>query len=46
MRSKSTKTAELDFKKILDAVYEMQLDGNVTTLEEAVGAARVLLPTN
>lgn len=34
------------FKKILDAVYEMQLDGNVTTLEEAVGAARVLLPTN
>ncbi len=34
------------FKKILDAVYEMQLDGKVATLDEAVAAARVLLPTN
>ena len=31
------------FKKILDAVYEMQLDNRARTLEEAKGAARSLL---
>ncbi len=30
------------FKKILEAVYEMQLDGRVTTVEEAVAAARLV----
>jgi tRNA nucleotidyltransferase (CCA-adding enzyme) len=28
---------------ILHAVYEQQLDGKVTTLDEAVGAAKLLL---
>ncbi len=32
-----------DFKRILDAVYELQLDGRITNLEEAVGAARILV---
>ncbi len=31
------------FKKILDAVYEMQLDGKITSLDEAVIEARILL---
>ncbi|HEV3467796.1 MAG TPA: HD domain-containing protein [Pyrinomonadaceae bacterium] len=31
------------FRKILDAVYELQLDGRVRTLEDARGAARALL---
>lgn len=31
------------FKKILDAVYEMQLDGKVATLEEAVAAAKAAI---
>lgn len=30
------------FKQILDAVYELQLDGKVTDLEEAVSAAKLL----
>jgi len=32
-----------DFKRILDAVYEMQLDGRITDLEAAVGEARILI---
>ncbi len=32
-----------DFGRILDAVYEMQLDGRVTDLEEAVGEAKLLI---
>ena len=32
-----------EFKKILDAVYELQLDGSVTTLEEALREARSLI---
>ena len=31
------------FKQILDSVYELQLDGKVTTLDEAVATARSLL---
>lgn len=31
------------FKEILDAVYELQLDGKVTDLEEAIDAAKPLL---
>lgn len=31
------------FKQILDAVYEMQLDGGVATLKEAVEAAKTLV---
>ena len=31
------------FKEILDAVYELQLDGKVTNLEEAIEAAKPLL---
>lgn len=31
------------FRPILDAVYEMQLDGKITNLEEAVNAVRLLL---
>ena len=34
------------FKTILDAVYEMQLDGKVNTLDEAVEAAREILSGN
>jgi tRNA nucleotidyltransferase (CCA-adding enzyme) len=34
------------FKKILDAVYELQLDNRVSTLEEARAAARRLLEEN
>jgi hypothetical protein len=30
--------------RIVDAVYELQLDGKVATLEEAQAAARELLP--
>ena len=33
-----------EFKRILDAVYEMQMDGEVSDLEQALGAARRLLP--
>jgi tRNA nucleotidyltransferase (CCA-adding enzyme) len=33
-----------DFKRILDAVYEMQLDGKITDLESAVTAAQELTP--
>lgn len=32
-----------EFKKILDAVYEMQLDGKVTNLEEAIAEAKRLM---
>jgi tRNA nucleotidyltransferase (CCA-adding enzyme) len=32
-----------DFKKILDAVYESQLDGKVTNLEEALAEAKNLI---
>lgn len=32
-----------DFKRILDAVYEMQLDGNVRSLDEAITETRSLL---
>lgn len=31
------------FKTTLDAVYELQLDGKITTLDEAVGAAKNML---
>ena len=31
------------FKKILDAVYEMQLDGKIQNLEEAIAAAREII---
>jgi tRNA nucleotidyltransferase (CCA-adding enzyme) len=31
-----------EFKRILDAVYEMQLDGKVKNLDEAVGEAKLL----
>ncbi|HMM81290.1 MAG TPA: HD domain-containing protein [Pyrinomonadaceae bacterium] len=34
------------FKAILDAVYEMQLDGKITDLDEAVDAAREILSGN
>ena len=32
-----------DFKRILDAVYELQLDGKVTNLEEAVDEAKAII---
>jgi hypothetical protein len=32
------------FSKVLDAVYEMQLDNRVRTLDEAREAARSMLP--
>jgi tRNA nucleotidyltransferase (CCA-adding enzyme) len=32
-----------EFKKILDAVYEMQLDGKVSDLDSAINAARKLI---
>ena len=32
-----------DFKRILDAVYELQLDGKVTDLEEAVDEAKAII---
>jgi len=32
-----------EFKKILDAVYEMQLDGKIKNLDEAVSAASDIL---
>ena len=32
-----------DFKRILDAVYEMQLDGRVTDLDEAIEEAKKLI---
>ena len=32
------------FKQILDAVYEKQLDGTISTLDEALDAAKILLP--
>ncbi len=31
------------FKEIIDAVYEMQLDGKITNLEEAIGGAKEIL---
>lgn len=31
------------FKQIIDSVYEMQLDGKITNLEEAISAAKTLL---
>jgi tRNA nucleotidyltransferase (CCA-adding enzyme) len=31
------------FKKILDSVYELQLDGNVSTVEDAIGKAKELI---
>lgn len=31
------------FKKILEAVYELQLDGKVTNIDEAIGAAKELM---
>ena len=31
------------FKTILDAVYEMQLDGQITNLNEAIAKARLIL---
>jgi tRNA nucleotidyltransferase (CCA-adding enzyme) len=31
------------FKRILDAVYEMQLDGKITNLNEAIGEAKTLI---
>lgn len=34
-----------DFKKILDAVYELQLDGRVASLEEAINAAKSFIKT-
>src|SRR5436190_4003831 len=34
-----------EFKKILDSVYEMQLDGKISTLEEAIAEAGSHLPT-
>ncbi len=34
-----------EFKKILDAVYEKQLDGQITNLDEAVGEANKLIET-
>ena len=33
------------FKQILDAVYEKQLDGNVTTLNEALDEAKLITTT-
>ena len=32
-----------EFKRILDAVYELQLDGRITELDEAIGQAKKLL---
>jgi tRNA nucleotidyltransferase (CCA-adding enzyme) len=34
------------FKRIIDAVYEMQLDGKVTNLEEAIDAAKKMISEN
>lgn len=34
-----------EFKRILDAVYELQLDGKVTDLDQALGEARTLIDT-
>lgn len=33
----------LEFKRILDAVYEKQLDGKITTLEEAIAEAKKII---
>jgi len=35
-----------DFKRILDAIYEMQLDGKVTDLEEAIAEAKKIIQIN
>ncbi len=32
-----------EFKRIIDAVYEKQLDGQITNLEEAIGEAKTLI---
>jgi tRNA nucleotidyltransferase (CCA-adding enzyme) len=34
------------FKEILDAVYEMQLDGKVTNVEEGIAQARLMIDRN
>ncbi|MDQ6785614.1 MAG: HD domain-containing protein [Acidobacteriota bacterium] len=36
-------TPSPEFRKILDAVYELQLDGKVTNLEEAIGEAKKIM---
>ncbi len=36
-------TPSPDFKKILDAVYEMQLDGRIVSLDEAIAGAQFLI---
>jgi tRNA nucleotidyltransferase (CCA-adding enzyme) len=33
-----------EFKKVLDAVYELQLDGKIKSLDEAIAEARKMLP--
>lgn len=35
-----------EFKKILDAVYEMQLDGKITNLDDAIAEAKRIIKTN
>lgn len=35
-----------DFKRILDAVYEMQMDGEVAVIDQAITAAKTLLRNN
>jgi len=35
-----------EFKRILDAVYEMQLDGVVTSLEDSLENAKLLFENN
>ena len=32
-----------EFKRIIDAVYEKQLDGQITNVEEAIGEAKTLI---
>ena len=32
-----------EFRRILDAVYEMQLDGTILTLDDAFASARLIL---
>jgi hypothetical protein len=32
-----------EFKRILDAAYELQLDGKVTTLDEAIDVAKKMM---
>jgi tRNA nucleotidyltransferase (CCA-adding enzyme) len=35
-----------EFKRILDAVYEMQLDGTITNIDEALAAAKQIIADN